>query len=243
MCLKILDGAVFISDAHHSKNKEVLQSFLQAIEQKEILPTQIFWMGDIFDLLVGGIEVTLNENQSIIQRINALKIPQFYFEGNHDFNLENVFPKITVFKRKQQPVIANIGEKKAALAHGDIFTPLGYNLYINTITNPYVLTVLNKMNINNWITNKISQYNYAKNLCKVLENFDKIIDIRIAEYEKLGVDIVIEGHFHQNVFKKYEVQNIFYINLSAFVCSQSFFIVKSENERLLIEQELRSNNG
>jgi UDP-2,3-diacylglucosamine hydrolase len=243
MSLEIKHDAIFIADAHHSVDRPVLDAFLNAIENKRIKPSQIFWMGDIFDLLVGGIKQTIANNQNIIARINALKIEQYYFEGNHDFNLKEIFPKITVFSRKTHPVIARLGEKKVALSHGDIQTPFLYNFYIKTITNKAVLKILSVLNVNGWITDKIDAYNNGKNLCKKLKNFDEIIDIRLDKYKKIGADIVVEGHFHQNVSKVLNPSALFYINLPAFVCSQSFFIVKSDNERFFVEQELRSSNG
>lgn len=243
MSLKIKQGAVFISDAHHSPKNKNLDNFLKAIENEQITPTQIFWMGDIFDLLVGGITPTLKENEAIIKRINALDIQQYYFEGNHDFNLQKVFPKITVFPRKVHPVIAECEGKKIALSHGDIFTPFGYNFYITVITNRFVLAFLSLLNYKMWITDKINAYNNAKNLCKRVKNFDKIVDMRLQKYRGFAVDMVVEGHFHQNFFMQKDEENISYLNLPAFVCSQSFFIVKSDYERLFIEQELRSNDG
>jgi len=243
MSLKIKHDAIFIADAHHSADRPVLDAFLTALENKKITPSQIFWMGDIFDLLVGGIEQTMSANQSIIKRINALKIEQFYFEGNHDFNVKEIFPNITVYRRKMHPVIAELEGKKVALSHGDIDTPFLYDLYIKTITNKAVLKFLSILNVKGWITDKINAYNNSKNLCKSLENFDAIIDIRLRKYQKTGVDMVVEGHFHQNVSKDSKSSGVFYINLPAFVCSQSFFIVKSDNERFFVEQELRSSNG
>ena len=241
--IRIESGDIFIADAHYSQVRPQLEKFLDALENNELSPKQIFWMGDIFDLLVGGITPTIQQNQSMIDRINALPQKQYYFEGNHDFNLSDIFPNIAVYERKTHPVPARLGDKKVLLAHGDIYTPKSYERYIKTITNKTVLRLLNMCNIWGWITNKINAYNYGKNLCTQIKNFQTITDNRLLQYAKKDVDIIIEGHFHQNISRQRSSAGIIYLNLPAFVCNQSFIIVKSETKQIFCEQELRSSNG
>ncbi|MGM0533983.1 MAG: UDP-2,3-diacylglucosamine diphosphatase [Campylobacterota bacterium] len=241
--IEIEQGDIFIADAHYSPVRPQLERFLDALEAGELTPKRIFWMGDIFDLLVGGIKPTMWQNARMIERINALPMQQYYFEGNHDFNLSRVFPNITVYARKTHPVRAKLGEKTVLLAHGDIYTPKAYERYIRTITDKTVLKILNAVNIKGWITARINAYNYAKNLCTRINNFKTITDNRLTHYAQQKADIVIEGHFHQNMQMQKHEAGMIYCNLPAFVCNQSFIIVKSNTKQLFYEQELRSNNG
>ncbi len=240
----VKEGAIFLGDAHYSPSRPALENFLSALETGRLQPPQIFWMGDIFDLLVGGVKATAEENAKMVARINALDIESYYFEGNHDFNLKKVFPKMRVFPRKQQPVFAAIGNKTAALSHGDLYTPLGYELYIRTITNPLLLKVLNMCNFKGWITDKINAYNNSKDLCKSIKNFGTITDIRVENYLRSGVDCVVEGHFHQNEIAMKAAGRLRYVNLPAYACNQSYFIVELNNSELFVEcrVELRSND-
>jgi len=243
MLPSIHKGAVFISDAHYSPKNKDLEKFVEALISGKLVASQIFWMGDIFDLLVGEVASTIKKNKKMIDKINSLSIQQYYFEGNHDFNLQEIFPQITVIPRKQQPMIFDLGGKKVAVAHGDIFTPMLYEIYINSISNKWVVKILNTLNLHHWITKKIERYNSSKNLCQKIDNFEQIVDMRVKEYKKLGVEMVIEGHFHQNFLQRIDRYKILYLNLPAYVCSQSFFIVKSSNVPVLIEQHLRSDDG
>ncbi len=241
--IEIEPGDIFIADAHYSPVRPQLERFLDALEAGELTPKRIFWMGDIFDLLVGGIKPTIEQNKKMIDRINALPMRQYYFEGNHDFNLNKLFPNITVYERKTHPVRAKLGEKTVLLAHGDIYTPKGYERYIKTITNKTVLKILNAVNVKGWMTDRINAYNYAKKLCTRINNFETITDNRLAQYAQNETDIIIEGHFHQNKQIETGQSGLIYLNLPAFVCNQSFIIVKSNTKQLFYEQELRSNNG
>jgi len=243
MLPSIKKGAVFISDAHYSPKNKNLEKFVEALISGKLVASQIFWMGDIFDLLVGEVAISLEKNKKMIDKINSLSLQQYYFEGNHDFNLQEIFPQIAVIPRKQQPMIFDLEGRKVAVAHGDIFTPMLYDAYISTISNKWVLKILNIMNMNHWITKKIEKYNSSKKLCKKIDNFKQIVDMRVKEYKKLGVEMVIEGHFHQNLLQKIDKEEILYLNLPAFVCSQSFFIVKSNHVPVLVEQHLRSDDG
>ncbi|MGM0622951.1 MAG: UDP-2,3-diacylglucosamine diphosphatase [Campylobacterota bacterium] len=243
MSLEIKEGAIFVSDAHFSKDRDALVVLLEALENGHLKPPQIFWMGDIFDLLVGDVGITKKRNASVIKRMNALKMPQYYFEGNHDFRLQKVFDAITVIPRKRQPLKASLQDKTVLLAHGDIFTPRLYDFYIKTVSNPLVLKILNFCNIKNGISDKIMKYNNSKNLCKKMKNFDTIVGKRIDIYKKLGAQIVVEGHFHQNVITKKEQEDILYINLPAFICNQSYFVVKLSKDPQFVEQKLRRGDG
>lgn len=227
MFRSIKDGAVFISDAHaNEKNQDNFFLLLEKIVS--INPPQLFLMGDIFDLLVGEINLSIDENINLIKKIDfiAKTIPTYYFEGNHDFNLENIFKNITIFNRANQPQFFYYKDIKIALSHGDLWATKGYEIYINFIQNRTVLKTLNLINsaLNGYLTKKIKNYNYSKNLCKKIKEFEKIVKKRVENYE--GVDLVIEGHFHQDI--EFEFNNLRYINLPSYGCNKKFAIFKNK---------------
>jgi UDP-2,3-diacylglucosamine hydrolase len=123
MSLEIKDGALFIADAHENgKNRVLFAEFLHRIKSGEIAPAQLFLMGDIFDLLVGGVKTTqlLFQNEITCLEEIGQKIDVFYFEGNHDFNLNMVFSNVKVIPLKKQPILFESECGSFWLAHGDL---------------------------------------------------------------------------------------------------------------------------
>ncbi len=207
-------GAIFVSDVHYQKGvRERFEPFLSHLLDDP--PPQLFLMGDIFDLLVAQVDDTLQENQRIIELLNRLaaSCQVIYLEGNHDFNLKSIFPAMMVVSRSKQPLIIDVKSKRAALLHGDLFTGKIYEFYTTLIRNPVVLKVLNRLNKPLGIYKKIQNYNASKVLCQ------KDVDLSRRQEELLkrfGVDLIIEGHFHQNILTSS------YINLPAFACGEKF---------------------
>jgi len=211
----IKNGAIFIADAHYNKIQVELIDFLQQIKDKKILCKQLFLMGDIFDFLCDEVDYFQDSNHKLIELIDTLSqsIETIYFEGNHDYSLEDTFPKARVIPRKEQPIYINLRDKKIALSHGDIYTPTLYNRYCMIIRNPYLLNFLNLIDINNWLSKKIEYKLQKKDLCKKQDNFNEFAKIRIKNY---NVDVVIEGHYHQNFISNN------YINLPSFACDKQY---------------------
>ena len=227
---KIKDGAIFVADSHI--NKERKDSFLLFLEKIEIeKPPQLFLMGDIFDLLVGGVKSTIQKNQEIVQKINSLKdIEVFYFCGNHDFALEPIFKNIKIFNRQNQPQIFLYKDKKIALSHGDLWIDKKYEFYIKTIQNPFVLKSLIFLNslMDDFLVKKICSYNKSKNLCKNIKDFKDIAKERVRHYK--DVDLIIEGHFHQNC--KFIIDDKIYINLPSFACGRKYMVFEDFSLKL-----------
>lgn len=221
--LKIEDNAVFIADSHYNDQRIHLLTTLQKIESKEIVTPQIFLMGDIFDFLSDEIDYFKKINNTAIELINKLskELQIIYFEGNHDFNLQNIFPYVKVIKREEQPLQIELNGQKTALAHGDIFTPVSYDIYTKIIRNKCILKILNFIDVGNWLTKKVENDLKRKNICLELDDFTTtIIDQR---YKLYNCDLVIEGHFHQSVLKGH------YINLPS-LCCHNKYTVYSDNQ-------------
>ena len=234
--IELKEGAYLVSDAHYSSTRPELLYFLKAIQNKELLPIQLIFMGDIFDTLFGGVTKTLHRNDEAIAIINELskKIEVIYLEGNHDFNIKNIFPFTRVFTIKEQPIVCKYNNKTIILAHGDFDGPLLYQTYTLLIRNAFFLKILNLFDT--YILKKLDSYLGEKDDCKELSWFEESIQKRIAK--NYTCDYFIEGHFHQN--KSFQLDKIKYINLGAFACNQRYFIVKSSKEKELLEENIFS---
>jgi len=232
--IEIKEGAFVVSDAHYSHKRPQFLNFLQAIQSKKLLPTQLILMGDIFDALFGGVKKTLDTNQKAISIINELSqsMEVIYLEGNHDFNLKNIFPHAKVFSISQQPLACGFKMKKVILAHGDFDGGFIYRLYTSLARDRIVLKFLNLFD--DYILNKLDSYLDKKDDCSELEYFNNLIKTRIDSNYKC--DYFIEGHFHQD--KEIKLDDINYINLGAFACNQRYFTVKSSKDKKF----LRKNN-
>ncbi len=214
-------GAVFVGDVHyHPKLREEFLEFVDRIETP-----QLFLMGDIFDLLVGGVDSTLEQNGHLVTALRELsrKTPCFYLEGNHDFLLKEIFPDMRVVSRFEQPLVLKSQNRKIALSHGDIFIGGLYRFYIESLNTPWVIKALNRLDPFFGIAQKIQRYNKEKNLCKRIENFEILAKKRL---DMIDADIVIEGHYHQRCICDFGQKR--YINLPAFACAREYLLFNGD---------------
>jgi UDP-2,3-diacylglucosamine hydrolase len=216
----INDGAIFIADAHYNSERTTLYTMLIDIESNKIKTTQLILMGDIFDFLSCEIKYFQKINSKIIQLINHLsqKIDILYLEGNHDFNLKQLFPKIDVIPRKQQPLNIVQNNQQISLAHGDIFTPFGYNIFSSIFRSCLIQNILNIVDINYWLSSLFEKKLIKKNICHKQKNFTQFIHNRVQSY---NTDLIIEGHYHQGYIDNR------YINIPSLACDNSYMIYKN----------------
>ena len=233
----ILEGAFFISDAHYSKMRPELLGLIKAIHTKELLPSQLILMGDIFDALFGDVLYTLEENREMVKLLNEIsqEIEVVYLEGNHDFNLREYFPSMRIYPLYAQPLLCSYKGKSVALAHGDFDGNWSYKLYSSIIRNRGVvkfLTLIDRL-LKNRILKKLDGYLSLKDDCREFVGFREFILSR--NLNKYLCDYFIEGHYHQN--RVFEFADFDYINLGAFACNQRYFVVKSLQSKLLLEEK------
>jgi len=238
--LKLKEGAFILGDAHYSPKRPELLEFIRAIHSKKLQPSQIIFMGDIFDALFGSISNTVKENQEAIKLIQEISqnIEIIYLEGNHDFNLKKVFKNIKIFTIYNQPVECSYNDKKVYLAHGDFESNFGYRAYTWFIRNPIILPILNFLNntFDDFVLKNLDKYLGIKDDCKEFIGFRNYIEKRLED--KFDCDYFIEGHFHQNKTIYYD--EFIYVNLSAFACNQSYFVVNSYEDKELLQEKFFS---
>ena len=234
MLPKIKNGAIFIADAHENGKLDNFYNFLKKIDSREIKTPQLFLMGDMFDLLVGKVTCTVKKYENYIKLLNkiALRVEIFYFEGNHDFYLEEIFKDINIVTIKNQPMkFLSQNSREIHLSHGDNYIGIVYSLYTTIVRSKWILTLLNYVDerSNNWISKKIQNNQRKKNLCFKIENFKELIDKKLHKYKTKKDSYVIEGHYHQGF--EFTQKEVNYINLPSFACNQSYFIVEYSHEK------------
>jgi len=217
--VEIKENAIFIADSHYPHHGDAFFETLLKLDRGEIETSQLFLMGDNFDLLFGHntyIQQFSHEAIVLLQNISK-KLEIHYFEGNHDFCLKSIFPDIQVYSREQQPVEFRLNNQRVAMSHGDKYvTGFCYNLYSNILRNKITLTLLRplqKLLINHGMK-KLPQ----KNICTPFTHFEKRVSAILEHYKVF--DLVIEGHFHQSkIIGKY-------ISLPSQACQNKVAVVK-----------------
>ena len=239
---KIENGAIFIADAHEDERKNDFYLFLQQIESKKIETTQLFLMGDMFDLLIGKVEYSVNSYKRYIELIDqiALHVEVYYFEGNHDFALENLFKNVKIVPIQLQPMQFVLEDNTVVyLLHGDRYSGLVYSAYTKIIRSTTILSILNFFDkkSNYGISKRVKNSQLRKKLCTKIENFEDIIGAKIPKYNPQQNSYIVEGHYHQNYM--FRQNSVNYINLASFACNQSYFIVECSKHNKFTQCKLR----
>ena len=234
--LQIKPGAVFISDAHDNANKRNFLKFLRNLGSAKTLPPQIFMLGDMFDFLANTTFVC-EFYAEYIEAINEIsqKCEIYYFEGNHDFNLEAIFPHARVFANCAQPANFSFKGEKIQISHGDIFLPALTKFALLSLRNRAFLKFMDKIDcaLNFKISKMILKSQENKILYKKAENFKSYIEPKIHNYT---APIVIEGHYHQDEILEFE--GVKYINLNSFAVSEKIYEVQNSQNFELFSKNL-----
>ncbi len=192
----IEEGAIFVADAHYPHHGNALPRLLDSIESGRVVTTQLFLMGDIFDLLIGGLEYSYILNQTIIDTINRLSnfIDIHYIEGNHDFNLHSIFPNVIIYPRASQPLFMSYNGKRVGLSHGDIYgCGVAHDIMSRVIRSRIFVTVTKPLQ--RCLINRQVKILAKKSISHKIDRFKELADTIIASYGE--TDIIVEGHLHQ----------------------------------------------
>lgn len=73
-----------------------------------------------------------------------------------------------------------------------------------------------------------------KSHCRSIENFQGLIQRRLESLKLESVDVLIEGHFHQNC--SFHFSQLHYINVGAFACNERYFTVQSNQNKTLLHE-------
>ena len=184
---RINKDAIFIADSHFMPlhlqplpeqgevaSKALLDYFKTLLKNPAQIPSQIFLMGDITHLLLGGVKSSVDTHKELLDSICTLsQVSQvWWFEGNHDFGLNALqkraeFSKIHFIPRSKQPLAFNYINESAShlestkesqnvlLAHGDLFLNKKYELYIRLMQTKimrWLLALLDSVTFGNLYT-------------------------------------------------------------------------------------------
>ena len=239
MSLQIKSGAIFLGDAHDNANKTAFLDFLKALKNGTIQkPPQLFFFFFMFDFLSNTtfVKQFFSEQICLLNELSK-EIEIFYFEGNHDFNLKNIFPNIKIFQISAQPAIFEFNGEQISISHGDIFLNLIDTIALRFLRNKAFLFIMNKIDeildfkISKWILK--TQEN--KKLDYKIQDFPAKLQNRIFRYK---TSKILEAHYHQGV--NLQINDKFYVNFSCFAFERSYFVVKYSHR--LEFQIIRSSN-
>jgi len=218
---KIKENALFIADAHYPHHGDEFLEILKKIENKDIKTSQLFLMGDIFDLLFGYNEYIKSFSYEAIELLNKLSnsIEIHYIEGNHDFCLEELFPKIEVYSYQQQPIHFILDNQDIFISHGDRYkTGFIYQLYTKLLRNRTTLRLLKpfEKQIIEYQINRLKK----KKICRDFKGYREVFDKIISNYPKNST--IVEGHFHKGVVYKN------YISLPSLACQKQIGVISNQ---------------
>ena len=236
----IKPGAIFIGDAHAGASRPQFLKFLRALRSAQSLPPQIFMMGDMFDFLANT-TYTQRFYKEEIALINELsqKCEIFYFEGNHDFNLREIFPRAKVYPNGAQPVkFIYESDEAVQIAHGDLFLPRLMQFALLSLRNRAFLKFMDLLDraLKFKISKVILKSQEGKNLYKKMPNFKDIIAPKIDFY---AANLIIEGHYHQDEILYFGEKK--YINLCSFGVRSKIYEVAKSEKFMLIPKNLNLN--
>jgi UDP-2,3-diacylglucosamine hydrolase len=207
--VEVKKGAVFITDVHYKKGDKKFLNLLNDLFKNP--PPQIFFLGDIFHLLL-PFKFLYEYNKEAIRLIDKLseKTKIYYVYGNHDFCIEGFFPKVIfsdVFIDKRNSIY---------ISHGDLDSENKfYKLYAKIIRNKLVLNFLNIVTLN-----FVNNYLFKKILNKKIKCNYHLENLKIKKPFKW----IIIGHYHN--FRK--IKNI--LILSSFYCYKKYYIIQIDKK-------------
>lgn len=215
----IKNNSIFVADSHFNEKNQQFLIFLEKIKSKKINTSQLFLMGDMFDFISCESKYFILKNKKVINLLNELSktIEIVYLEGNHDYNLQKLFPNINVIKRENQPFLTKYKDETIALSHGDNFINWKYDLYCKIIRNKIFLLIMNFLDFNYVISRKIESALVNKSICHKIDNYKNLVEQRIKNYD---TDIIIEGHYHQG--STFIIDDKKYVNIPSLCCSSTY---------------------
>ncbi len=223
----IRSGAVFIADAHYTDERTDLLGLLNQLQLSP--PSQVFLMGDIFDLYLGPFSYLKTLNTPLIDAIERLAVvcEVWFFEGNHDFLLEGCMKGVRYVPLSQQPMVFTCESTKIALSHGDYADNLTHTLFTRLIRSRFTLGLLHLITGNifgNWFIRYQVARLKKKRLCREFDGFEQHIMEKVAKNPP-EAEVILEGHYHQGT--AFETLGKRYVNVPGFACNQSYIVIES----------------
>lgn len=201
--------ALFVSDIHISSAQDVkLKKFLSLLDY--CLTTQVtdlFLVGDIFDLWIADRKRFVTEYHAVIEKIRQLceaGIRVRYFEGNHDLDLRPLWERrvgVEVFSEGEFFLLDGL---RVRVEHGDQMDPddRGY-LFLRWLLRTPLLVLLGRCLPDfavDWIGQRASSKSreYTTHVKSATDEAvrEKMKTHALNVYKQKPYDIFISGHVH-----------------------------------------------
>ena len=203
----------FISDLHltpeHPDSGDWFRQFMEKAKGKF---TQIYILGDLFEVWVGddGAGPLGQENiQDIIREVADSGIDLFFIHGNRDFLIGEDFEKQTGCKILPDPTVITLDGTRVLLSHGDSFCTDDIEHQENRaqmVTSKWKIAFLNKP-----VEERINTAMEMRQKSEVNKRFKPmaIMDVNQAHLEKVmlefDVQTLIHGHTHRPARHELEI--------------------------------------
>lgn len=204
------ERAVFVSDAHLSRDDTHSRNFVALAGKAASENAALFLLGDIFDLWFGTPALTFRYQQPLIDRLRELRrggLHAYYVEGNRDFYLKRYHEGTTFDAVSEGEMRGAVGARRLYLSHGDTVNraDLPYRFWKALSKNrisyraaealpPYlVLPLADRLERRLRRTNKRYRGTFPEKECR---------DFAFARFAE-GIDFVVLGHFHAERLIRY----------------------------------------
>jgi UDP-2,3-diacylglucosamine hydrolase len=192
-----------ISDLHLWGPEDPLyRGFIKFLDEEVKEGDHLFILGDLFDLFVGPKDIFQSRFSELLSKLkeqSEKKVFISYIEGNHDFQLENLFEDWTDFSLYAENINIQWNGKRFFFCHGDKvnksdWSYLGFRLFTRNILTQTLIEAVpgNFIDRLGSVMSKASRnYHYEAN--------EEIITLyRNYACEKIssGMDFIVIGHTH-----------------------------------------------
>ena len=195
----------FLSDLHLWEEDGILEKqFLQFLKTVPKKNDVLILGGDIFDLFIGNKEIfkeKFKDSIAAIENIAKKGCKTYFFEGNHDFHLKNIFKETEVIVCSDASSIHWEGEN-IWVSHGDRINPKDYSYHIfrsfsRSLWGKLIIKFLAGfllLHLGSWLSKKSRVYgeNKKAKLEKIRTSFRNYAREKIES----GYDYVFLSHSH-----------------------------------------------
>lgn len=207
--------AFITSDLHIQTTSDDSAKFLNSFIKTALThrPDRVYFLGDIFDYMVGEHSEYLNKYDFFYSGVRELieaKIEVFYFEGNHDFHLKKVFEELIqrynlnsdLIHYCQTSMVEELDGQKVWFGHGDVldYNNKAYKRWKKVYTSKYMHTFVSNI-LSFKMVQKIGSWASQDSRNRKRKKFD--YQSAKAKYRKgaeilsaNGFDIIVAGHTH-----------------------------------------------
>jgi UDP-2,3-diacylglucosamine hydrolase len=202
-----------LSDIHlksrEERNSELLLRFLRSLVENERPVSHLIFLGDIFDLWIGGHEVFIKRWEPHINLIRDLiqkkKVEMIFVEGNHDVHISPFWEERLGARVFTDPTNIFIKPFKIHLEHGDLINKndINYLRYREIIrSSPLKFLGLSLPGVFwDWLGTYLSKKSGAQSRQIRADRFEQMRSLIREHAVKLAkqpdaADYIFTGHFH-----------------------------------------------